>query len=156
MRTLIRVCAVLERLLSSDECTHTVLGQIETGEIDATIDAYGSVTFADDEPATVSKAEIDRALRVAQDQEQILRRLEREIARNKDYLQKVRASSHLSVPAGLHTGHFRQCEAVRRARIRVRRLRIGLIWRRSYGAVHLGVVGLTNRSSDDDEGRVTM
>lgn len=75
---------------SSDDCTHTVLGQIETGEIDATIDAYGSVTFADEEPATVSKAEIDRALRVAQDQEQILRRLEREIARNKDYLQKVR------------------------------------------------------------------
>jgi COP9 signalosome complex subunit 3 len=73
----------------SDGCAYTVLDQIETGEIDATIDAYGSVSFADDEPATVSKTEIDRALRVAQDQEQILRRLEREIARNKDYLQKV-------------------------------------------------------------------
>jgi hypothetical protein len=47
------------------------------------------VTFADDEPAAASKAEIDRALRVAQEQEQVLRRLEREIARNKDYLQKV-------------------------------------------------------------------
>jgi COP9 signalosome complex subunit 3 len=68
------------------------LGQIETGEIEASIDADGSVTFADDEPAAVSKAEIDRALRVAQEQEKVLRKLEREIARNKDYLQKVRAS----------------------------------------------------------------
>jgi hypothetical protein len=37
----------------------------------------------------VSKAELDRALRVAQEQEQVLRKLEREIAKNKDYLQKV-------------------------------------------------------------------
>ncbi len=65
--------------------------QIETGEIEASIDADGSVTFADDEPAAVSKAELDRALRVAQEQEHVLRKLEREIARNKDYLQKVRA-----------------------------------------------------------------
>ena len=71
-------------------CTHTVLRQIETGEIEASIDADGSVTFADDEPAAVSKAELDRALRVAQEQEQVLRKLEREIAKNKEYLQKVR------------------------------------------------------------------
>lgn len=64
--------------------------QIETGEIDASIDVHGSVTFADDEPAVASKAEIDRVLRVAQEQEQVLRKLEREIARNKDYLHKVR------------------------------------------------------------------
>jgi hypothetical protein len=61
----------------------------------------------------------------------------------------------MSVPAGLHTGHFRQYEAERRARTRRRRLRIGLIWRRNYGAVPLGVVGLTNRCSDH-EGMVTM
>lgn len=66
--------------------------QIESGEIDASIDAHGSVTFADEEPPVASKAEIDRALRVAQEQEQVLRKLEREIARNKEYLQKVRAS----------------------------------------------------------------
>ena len=64
-------------------------GQIEEGEIDASIDADGSVAFGDEEPAAVSKAETDRALRVAQEQEQVLRRLEREIARSKDYLQKV-------------------------------------------------------------------
>jgi COP9 signalosome complex subunit 3 len=68
-------------------------GQIEAGEIDASIDASGSVTFSDEEPTAVSKAEIDRALRVAQEQEQVLRKLEREIARNKDYLQKVRCWS---------------------------------------------------------------
>jgi len=71
------------------EVRRVVLSMIEAGEIDATIDAHGSVTFADDEPAAVSKAEIDRALRVAQEQEQVLRRLERDIARNKDYLQKA-------------------------------------------------------------------
>lgn len=47
------------------------------------------MAFGDEEPAAVSKAETDRALRVAQEQEQVLRRLEREIARSKDYLQKV-------------------------------------------------------------------
>jgi hypothetical protein len=52
------------------------------------------VTFAaDDEPAVASKAEVDRALRMAQEQEQVLRKLEREIARNKEYLQKVRIGS---------------------------------------------------------------
>ena len=61
------------------------------------------MTFADDEPAAVSKAEIDGALRVAQEQEQVLRRLEREIARNKDYLQKVRVGSHPSVPTRLNS-----------------------------------------------------
>lgn len=66
------------------------MAQIETGEIEASVDADGSVTFADDEPAAVSKEELDRALRVAQEQEQVLRKLEREIAKNKDYLQKVR------------------------------------------------------------------
>ncbi|KAH9983462.1 hypothetical protein BJV77DRAFT_954278 [Russula vinacea] len=77
------------------EVRRIVVSMIETGEIEASIDADGSVTFADDEPAAVSKAEIDRALRVAQEQEQVLRKLEREIARNKDYLQKVR---HCSSP----------------------------------------------------------
>ncbi|KAI0253004.1 hypothetical protein BJV78DRAFT_1123777 [Lactifluus subvellereus] len=72
-----------------EEVRRVVLSMIETGEIDASIDTHGSVTFADDEPAVASKAEIDRVLRVAQEQEQVLRKLEREIARNKDYLHKV-------------------------------------------------------------------
>ncbi|KAI0305215.1 hypothetical protein B0F90DRAFT_1702545 [Multifurca ochricompacta] len=73
-----------------EEVRRVVLSMIETGEIEASIDATGSVTFEDDEPPTVSKVEIDRVLRVAQEQEQVLRKLEREIARSKDYLQKVR------------------------------------------------------------------
>jgi COP9 signalosome complex subunit 3 len=88
-------CACADIGLCLRQCREDFLysygfGQIETGEIEASIDADGSVTFADDEPAAVSKTEIDRALRVAQEQEQVLRKLEREIARNKDYLQKVR------------------------------------------------------------------
>jgi len=75
--------------IDDSEVRRIVLSMIEAGEIDASIDAHGSVTFADDEPAAVSKAEIDGVLRVAQEQEQVLRRLEREIARNKDYLQKA-------------------------------------------------------------------
>ncbi|KAH9166523.1 hypothetical protein EDB89DRAFT_2003307 [Lactarius sanguifluus] len=72
-----------------EEVRRVVLSMIEEGEIDASIDADGSVSFADEEPAAVSKAETDRALRAAQEQEQVLRRLEREIARSKDYLQKA-------------------------------------------------------------------
>ncbi|KAH9974716.1 hypothetical protein BGW80DRAFT_1302245 [Lactifluus volemus] len=72
-----------------EEVRRIVLSMIETGEIEASIDAHGSVTFADEEPPVASKAEIDRALRVAQEQEQVLRKLEREIARNKEYLQKA-------------------------------------------------------------------
>ena len=94
-----RIVVSMVRMCRASDCGRAILGksrvlirfgQIETGEIEASIDADGSVTFADDEPAAVSKAEIDRALRVAQEQEQVLRKLEREIARNKDYLQKVR------------------------------------------------------------------
>ena len=88
-------------------CTHTIFVQIETGEIEASIDADGSVTFADDEPAAVSKAELDRALRVAQEQEQVLRKLEREIAKNKDYLQKVRICLFALLKLGRFVTHHR-------------------------------------------------
>jgi ABC-type ATPase with predicted acetyltransferase domain len=84
------VCAIPSGSAACERWLMRLFWQIETGEIDASIDAHGSVTFTDDEPTAVSKAEVDRALRVAQEQEQVLRRLEREIARNKDYLQKVR------------------------------------------------------------------
>ncbi|KAI9444144.1 hypothetical protein H4582DRAFT_1065366 [Lactarius indigo] len=78
--------AGMERI---EEVRRVVLSMIEEGEIDASIDADGSVSFADEEPAAVSKAETDRALRAAQEQEQVLRRLEQEVARSKDYLQKA-------------------------------------------------------------------
>lgn len=97
------------------------------------------MTFADDEPVAVSKAEIERALRVAQEQEQVLRKLEREIARNKDYLQKVRVGSDCKAKT---EGCFRQCEAGRKARIR---LRTGLILKKTFWQVRRrGIVGLRN------------
>ncbi|KAI0263007.1 hypothetical protein BC834DRAFT_888631 [Gloeopeniophorella convolvens] len=73
----------------AEEVRRVVVSMIESGEIDASIDAGGSVTFTDDEPAAVSKTEIDRALRAAQEQEEVLRRLEREIGRSREYLQKA-------------------------------------------------------------------
>ena len=40
----------------------------------------------------VSKAEMDAVLRRAQEQERVLRELEREVARSRDFLHKVRFS----------------------------------------------------------------
>jgi len=80
--SMVRLCGYRPLLVGEIPLYSYAFGQIETGEIEASVDADGSVTFADDEPAAVSKAELDRALRVAQEQEQVLRKL--------DYLQKVR------------------------------------------------------------------
>jgi len=66
--------------------------QIDAGEINATISADGTVAFADDPPVRVSKAEMDAVLARAQAQERVLRALERELARSKEYLSKVRGS----------------------------------------------------------------
>jgi COP9 signalosome complex subunit 3 len=88
--SMVRLCGLWPLLSGKIPLYSYAFEQIETGEIEASVDADGSVTFADDEPAAVSKAELDRALRVAQEQEKVLRKLEREIAKNKDYLQKVR------------------------------------------------------------------
>lgn len=126
-----------------------IFGQIETGEIEASIDADGSVTFADDEPAAVSKAEIDRALRVAQEQEQVLRKLEREIARNKDYLQKVRVGPLCEVSVSVkRPPAFRQCETGKKAPTRTR-LRTGLTSKKSCGRVLPGAGGLKNRCIEE-------
>jgi len=48
------------------------------------------VTFADDPPLRVSKAEVDRVLREAQEQDRMLRELDREMTRSREYLGKVR------------------------------------------------------------------
>ncbi|TFY50562.1 hypothetical protein EVG20_g11447, partial [Dentipellis fragilis] len=71
------------------EVRRVVLSMIEHGEINASIAADGTVTFADDAPLAVSKADVDRVLHVAQEQEHILRELELEMARSKEYLSKA-------------------------------------------------------------------
>jgi hypothetical protein len=65
--------------------------QIDAGDINATVSADGTVAFADDAPVRVSKAQMDAVLARAQAQERHLRALEREMARSKEYLSKVRA-----------------------------------------------------------------
>ncbi|KAI0065045.1 hypothetical protein BV25DRAFT_1822146 [Artomyces pyxidatus] len=72
-----------------DEVRRVVLSMIEQGEINASIAADGSVTFSDDAPLEVSRADVDRVLRDAQEQERVLQELEREIARSKEYLGKA-------------------------------------------------------------------
>ncbi|KAA1473585.1 hypothetical protein DENSPDRAFT_882156 [Dentipellis sp. KUC8613] len=71
------------------EVRRVVLSMIEHGEINASIAADGTVTFADDAPPAVGKAEVERVLRAAQEQEHVLRELEREMARSREYLAKA-------------------------------------------------------------------
>ncbi|KAI0310282.1 hypothetical protein OF83DRAFT_1070772 [Amylostereum chailletii] len=78
-----------------EEVRRVVLSMIEVGEINASLSADGTVAFADDPPVRVSKAEMDAVLRRAQAQERVLHELEREMARSKEYLSKVRFCSHL-------------------------------------------------------------
>ncbi|KAI0044779.1 hypothetical protein FA95DRAFT_1561817 [Auriscalpium vulgare] len=73
----------------TEEVRRIVLSMIELGEMNATIAADGTVSFEDDAPLAVSRAQVDGVLRAAQEQEQRLRELEREMARSKEYLIKA-------------------------------------------------------------------
>lgn len=63
--------------------------QIDNDEINATISGDDIVTFSDS-ALNISKNEIDKALKKAQDQSVLLLELEREIHASKEYLTKVR------------------------------------------------------------------
>ncbi|KAH7907115.1 hypothetical protein BJ138DRAFT_1160881 [Hygrophoropsis aurantiaca] len=65
-----------------------VLSMIETSEISAQLSADGTVAFSDP-PLTFEKADVDKALLHAQEQGALLARLEKELARNKEYLTKA-------------------------------------------------------------------
>jgi COP9 signalosome complex subunit 3 len=62
--------------------------QIEQDQITASISATGTVTFSDP-PVRVSKAEVDRILREAQQQGLLLTQLDRALAGSREYLIKV-------------------------------------------------------------------
>ena len=79
------------------------IGQIEAGEINASISVDGNVTFADSTPQ-FTKADGDAALARAQGQAKLLRDVERALNSSKDSLQKVRVfhgrfSSHHAEPS---------------------------------------------------------
>ena len=62
--------------------------QIETSEIDAQISAADIVSFSDPTPQ-FSRADVDRVLREAQEQGNMLKELEMGLSRSRDYLSKV-------------------------------------------------------------------
>lgn len=71
-----------------------ILSMIEKEEIDATLSMDGIVTFNEDDSALpmkrmLSKTEVDNALKEAQQQAAILRQLEREIGKSREYLLKA-------------------------------------------------------------------
>ncbi|EGO03156.1 hypothetical protein SERLA73DRAFT_174596 [Serpula lacrymans var. lacrymans S7.3] len=65
-----------------------ILSMVESSEISAQISADGTVTFADP-PPTFSKEDVDRVLMEAQEQGAQLARLEKEMARSREYLTKA-------------------------------------------------------------------
>ncbi|EIM87627.1 uncharacterized protein STEHIDRAFT_121213 [Stereum hirsutum FP-91666 SS1] len=78
-----------------------VLDMIEHKEINASISADDTVTFADDIPLQVSKSDVDRALAEAQRQEALLREVEGALGRSRDWLAKAMRSR--DEPGGLST-----------------------------------------------------
>lgn len=62
--------------------------QIERGEIDATLDATGTVTFHERE-TQFGAADVERLVREAQAQGATLGELDREVARSREFLTKV-------------------------------------------------------------------
>lgn len=71
--------------------------QIERDEICATISADGTVTFSDP-PSQFSKAEIDRVLRNAQEQGELLLALDKAMGKSKDFISKVRSAISFPTP----------------------------------------------------------
>ncbi|KDQ60436.1 hypothetical protein JAAARDRAFT_32856 [Jaapia argillacea MUCL 33604] len=74
-----------------EEVGRILLSMIEKSEINATISIDGTVTFNDSVAGRggVSKGEMDRALREAQYQAEVLQYLEREVGRSREYLVKA-------------------------------------------------------------------
>ncbi|KZT68915.1 hypothetical protein DAEQUDRAFT_670453 [Daedalea quercina L-15889] len=81
---------------SEEEVRSIIVNMIETDEISATISADGTVTFSDPVPQ-ISKIDVERILRQAQEQTRLLYELERTMNANKDYLTKVRSLSLLLI-----------------------------------------------------------
>ncbi|TCD64034.1 hypothetical protein EIP91_004668 [Steccherinum ochraceum] len=73
---------------SVDQNRAIVLSMIDNGEINATLSVDDTVTFSDS-ASNVTKSDIDKALKNAQQQSVLLLELERELAQSKEYLAKA-------------------------------------------------------------------
>jgi len=74
--------------MGEEEVRAVILSMIETSEVDAQISALDIVTFSDPTPQ-FSQADVDRVLQEAQEQADILRGLEMEMSRSREYLNKA-------------------------------------------------------------------
>ncbi|OJA15889.1 hypothetical protein AZE42_09699 [Rhizopogon vesiculosus] len=75
-------------IANENEVKSLILSMIESLEISAEISVDGTVSFSD-LPVKFDKAEVDRMLEQAQQQDGLLMRLEKEMERNKEYLTKA-------------------------------------------------------------------
>ncbi|KAG6860267.1 hypothetical protein C0995_013511 [Termitomyces sp. Mi166 len=76
------------RIESEDDVRALLLDMIESNDVAAQISADGTVTFSDPAP-TFTKEQVDRVLADVQNQADLLNHLEREMAKNKEYLTKA-------------------------------------------------------------------
>ncbi|KAI0077587.1 hypothetical protein K474DRAFT_1684239 [Panus rudis PR-1116 ss-1] len=73
---------------SEESVRETIVSMIDSGDITATISVDGTVTFSD--PLTnVTKADVDRVLREAQEQSRILLQVERKLSSSREYITKA-------------------------------------------------------------------
>jgi len=73
---------------TEDEVRDIILDMIDSDDISASISADGTVTFSDPLPH-ISKEDVDRMLKQAQQQSKMLLEMERALNANKDYLTKA-------------------------------------------------------------------
>jgi len=75
---------------SEEEVRKVVLDMIACSEITAQISVSGTVTFSDPpSQSQCTKADVDRVLRESEEQASLLKRLEMEMARSREYLSKA-------------------------------------------------------------------
>ncbi|KIM86905.1 hypothetical protein PILCRDRAFT_815352 [Piloderma croceum F 1598] len=75
---------------SEEEVRKVVLDMIACSEITAQISVSGTVTFSDPpSQSQYTKADVDRVLRESEEQASLLKRLEMEMARSREYLSKA-------------------------------------------------------------------
>ncbi|KAF4581663.1 hypothetical protein EYR40_002674 [Pleurotus pulmonarius] len=79
------------KLEKHDEVRALILDMVETSDINAKISSDGTVTFSDTPPASagLSKADVDRLVKDAQEQVALLAKLDLELGKNRDYLTKA-------------------------------------------------------------------
>jgi COP9 signalosome complex subunit 3 len=77
-------------IANDDDTRKVVLDMIECAEISAQISVSGTVTFFDPpSQSQFTKADVDRVLRESEEQAALLKRLELEMTRSREYLSKA-------------------------------------------------------------------